>query len=995
MATKKKKKKRQPSRLVPVVAPPEVTIDVDGNWRKIVFGDLHVKATTLVRCIAVLDEVERLAIKYDADVVCTGDFWDQRGTMSVRQHNAIHDKLISMRKKGIKIIFIPGNHDQVTRNGKIHGLRVFEPFDNIIVVTEPYYDKANKIAYLPWREEPEEQALLFKQVPKGYTVFAHGEVADAEANNGHKVKGHWSPGVVKQARAVYLGHFHKRQKIGGHIWYLGSPYEQNMGERSQPHGVALITDARIEPHFFELTDMPKHWRFTWPQDESLFSVPREQDIVEVLAAKTELHKSKFLLAKDILKAKDVRPLPLPATPESGKAPTFALTASAAIDKYTDENIDSGFDSSEYKAEGHRLFAAVAAKRAVAPLGNLIKIKQVDVDNFCAVTAPVRMPLDELGTVLLRGPMGSGKTSITDAITWCLFGTTAPRKPGASGATLTADSVINDEASFTKVVVALDVDGVEYMVSREKKRTKGAVIELFKEGAPWREAGISDQQQLIHAIVGMDYDLWRTCISLGQGEVANFVTDAQKKRTELLERAFGLAECPHAQALARKELKVLAADSDPLRHKLTGLTGQVTMAKTVNYDEETRTWENTRQNEIARQREIVEAANTQIATFDVSLRHEAGWAKRKEKLAGEAARLQDAISKADTSVKAGSLHAQIGATQAEQRSRTAEVEILRKSYENIQENKACAECGQVIPPAQLENHIRDIESKIQSKQAEMTTHQVRVQNLQSELGQLVEHGGAGTASFSVSLKGALKGLDEANVALTAVTAVKEKRAASVRVHEEARRAIAAQEALQNPWAVKQAEGAAVLAQLEEAYRTTQTALEMMEKREHVLRFWEQGFGPKGLPVLVLRTALYELEMHANAFLAKLMGGRVYTELEMIGDNLNINFFEFNEAGVVKERDYLQLSGGQRRCVQLAFVPFALSEMIFSRTGVRVPFLVIDELTTHLDPETKPIVCGILRELGRDTVLVIDHDPNVQGEFDVVYDVSRGGKIKRAA
>jgi DNA repair exonuclease SbcCD ATPase subunit len=32
--------------------------------------------------------------------------------------------------------------------------------------------------------------------------------------------------------------------------------------------------------------------------------------------------------------------------------------------------------------------------------------------------------------LLRGPMGVGKTSLGDALTWCLYGSTTPRKPGA-------------------------------------------------------------------------------------------------------------------------------------------------------------------------------------------------------------------------------------------------------------------------------------------------------------------------------------------------------------------------------------------------------------------------------------------------------------------------------------------------------------------------------------------------------------------------------------
>lgn len=37
--------------------------------------------------------------------------------------------------------------------------------------------------------------------------------------------------------------------------------------------------------------------------------------------------------------------------------------------------------------------------------------------------------------------------------------------------------------------------------------------------------------------------------------------------------------------------------------------------------------------------------------------------------------------------------------------------------------------------------------------------------------------------------------------------------------------------------------------------------------------------------------------------------------------------------------------------------------------------------------QPLVCEVLRRLGKETVLVIDHDPSVQGEFDCILDLVR--------
>lgn len=37
--------------------------------------------------------------------------------------------------------------------------------------------------------------------------------------------------------------------------------------------------------------------------------------------------------------------------------------------------------------------------------------------------------------------------------------------------------------------------------------------------------------------------------------------------------------------------------------------------------------------------------------------------------------------------------------------------------------------------------------------------------------------------------------------------------------------------------------------------------------------------------------------------------------------------------------------------------------------------------------QPLVCEVLRRLGKETVLVIDHDPSVQSEFDRILDLVR--------
>lgn len=963
--------------------------ELDEAWKAIVFGDLHVKAPTIDRCVEVLKRVRALALEHDAFVVCTGDFWDLRGVLSVRQLDRIQDELDA--HKGIEWVMIPGNHDQVTRDGRVHGLRVFDAYPNIRVVTQPDGFEDRKVYFIPWREDAEEQRRLFGSAPAGRTIFGHGEYRGAVANTKHRAEGRFGAADIAHARAVYLGHYHKRQQLDDKVWYVGSPYEQNMGERGMPHGVAIVSSSDpAHPTFVDFTDLPRHWRLTWPDDAKKLRKPAEHDFVELRVAKSDLSSPEFSHARTQLVAKDVRPILLETVSKEDVPVSFALSLSEAVDQYAQAGAVPGVTSDDLQAVGHGLLGEVEDKHAIVPKGSVIHLHKLSVEGFGPIRARVSLPLAASGTVLIRGPMGAGKTALAaDAITWCLYGMTAPRKPGTAGASLRADDVINDSCSEARVTLALRLDDrkATYRITRTKVRGKGAKIEVTRNKEPWGDVGISDAQDLIHHLIGMDYDLWRTCVSLGQGEVSTFVTDAQKRRTELLERAFRLQACPPAQVLARKRRKEAADKADEIRTSVVALRAKIEVIGATDYTAKIAAWEDGKARAVEEQRNVISRATEDIAGFDAALVHEAGWADRAEKLR---AAIDDAHAKAQATDKRsqmGKLHAEIGGVEAEIGIATRDLTQLQKSLQTSQRSGVCTACGQALPLEVQEQHLVDVEARIQSRRAEIASLEVKASNLKASLGQLASaHTVTDVTGLSVSLR-------EAEKALTAIGQIKAKRARTVEVSQEALSIIQRWDAAVNPWQVEYDQQQAALSKLQATCASREVEMDALDSQAKVYAYWEEGFGPNGLPVLVLRTAIHELEMHANAFLGKALNGRVNTELEMLGDELEIRFREY-EDGEMKVRDYLQLSGGQRRCVQLAFTPFALSEMVFARMGVRIPFLVIDELTTHLDADTKPLVCQALRDLDRETILVIDHDLAVQGEFDEVYDVSRGGQIRRS-
>lgn len=969
------------------------TLVTTPSWEFVLFTDLHVSSKTLDRALRLLQDVRALArSRAIFDVVCLGDFWDQRGILSVRHLDALMNEFDQWKHEGLKLTMIPGNHDQVTTNGLVHGARAFAAYDNITVATEPIVDASRGLAFLPWREDEEEQSKLFSSLPPGMTIFAHAEIQGATTNEKHLAPGRVSLEETERHRAVYAGHYHKRQKLGSRAWYIGSPFEMNFGERNQPHGIAIVRSTEIEPEFIDLHEYPKHLRFTWPDDASRASESREQDITEVMASADQLRDPVFLSFLESVRG-DVRPLPLPKTSqEDRKAPAAALSLRQAVETYAAE-----FAPAEKREALQRLgleiLAQVPDTAAINPMAKKVDFVSVTIRDFMAIRGSATLPLDALGAVLLKGRMGVGKSSLFDAISWCLYGATSPRKSGAAKSQLRADEVIHEDSEDCEVTVTLRLDDAHVAsIRRSKKRGKGATLNLQLPKKMSFPTGISDAQSQVDALVGLDHDLFRTCVYLGQGAVANFVTDADKKRKELLSRAFSLGACTPAVKLIRKEMKDKGIALQAIAIEHATIASKVEGLKSTDFTAESSAWEEKREAFIRSSTQQIHDLKMSVEECDRRLASEPEWLRAKTQIEEFIRTKQSELMRISVPTeKAGKLHQEMGRVRTEKGNLQGQINTITNRHRKIRASSSsgspvCDECGQPIDVPTQENILAGLEIQLRSLDSTMKTLDVEYANLQTQLGALSEGASSEATSIQASIHDAQSKLTKCNEGINALARFRANRDAAVEQWNRLLKEIEAKQHEANPFASR-------MAAKESQLREAQDALSLVEARMHAARedleawaWWEEGFGPKGVPVLVLRMAMHELESYANHFAAKLTDGKLFVALDLTDDDISIDFFEMTDDGP-RPRSYLALSGGQNRCVELAFVPFALSEVIFNRVGVRVSLLLIDELTTHLAPEVKPLVCHVLPELGRETVLVIDHDQGVQGEFDKVMSVER--------
>lgn len=960
------------------------------NFSYVVFTDLHVEARTLDRCLEVLQRVRRLALKTRSKVVCLGDFWERRGTLQVRQLHAVQREFEQWQKDNLDLILIPGNHDQVTVDGTVHGVDVFSAFPNIQVATEPMVRFEERTVFLPWRESPQAQAELFWALAgdEKWTIFAHAEVQGAVTNQAHVAAGRVTLVDIEAcARACYVGHYHKRQQLGACTWYVGSPFEMNFGERDTPHGVAIVTSHDIKPYFVDFDDMPKHVRMDLHEIPVRAASVRAQDVVEVLwPAETPQGVLESSLA--LLPARDVRPRPVRAESQSSSATAMALEAALPVYVSLADPLPA-MPAEQLVELGHALLHDVSQVRNLAPIGQTVQFVRATARDFCALRGEVSIDLAEQGLLLLRGDQGVGKTALLDAITWCFYGATTPRKVGADAPSLSGDDVIHDDASSTSVHVFLLVDDQPFSVERVKKRGKGAKVTI--EGAADAD-GVRDQQERIDRVIGLDFTLWRACVSLGQGAVGNFLIAADKRRKEILSTAYGLDACEPAAKLTRERLARVLTRLDTTKHQVSTCNGSLSEIQTQDYTAAAQRWDS----EQASQWDalVVEYAHHQnvITQCKQGLEGEESWQLSRGQHEAHRTLLSDQLVRFPAAERIAQLQQQLAGHRAEKTAlENAGLEKrrhLQKAMESRQAGQgvACPTCKRLFDAPAAEEHLELLEREINGLSDQLRSYDIRMSDAVVALGALTAEHDAQRQGVRAQLDDVQRALAQIAQALTTFAQLRSNLANAEQQTARITASFAQMKGAINPWLVKQSEQKERERALTLELQRLTDERQALELEESALSFWVRAFSAKGLPVLVLRSAISDLEMHVNRFLGELTQGSIYVALEMGDDDLRVLFRQFDPfTRQIRERRYEQLSGGERRCAELSFSPFGIAALIFSRLGSRLKLLLIDELTTHLGAQQKALAVNLLRTLQRDTVIVVDHDLSVQGEFDHVIEM----------
>lgn len=183
---------------------------------------------------------------------------------------------------------------------------------------------------------------------------------------------------------------------------------------------------------------------------------------------------------------------------------------------------------------------------------------------------------------ITGPMASGKSSLIDAIVWCLYGRTARYGSDSKG-------VISAGESMCEVAFDFTIGSRWFRAVRRTGRTTESGLSE-REGDEWIQ-DVSGSERLtgrIEELLGLDFDSFTKTVVLPQGKYAEFLSSEPSKRRDLLEKILELGVYKRVADRAKETETRAKARAETIRESLAqpqyaGVTLTMVEQKRAEYE----------------------------------------------------------------------------------------------------------------------------------------------------------------------------------------------------------------------------------------------------------------------------------------------------------------------------------------------------------------------------------------------------------------------------
>ena len=469
-------------------------------------------------------------------------------------------------------IIIAGNHDCNLNN--LSRMDVLSPIVNNLQHSDLHYLKRSgvykcaDVKFVVWDVWEKEDDYIEAKDFDGDTkvVLFHGTVDKSETDLGFFLPSDVKIAKFKGYDLGLLGDIHKRQHLNKEetISYCGSLVQQNHGE-GLSHGYLLWDVPKRKSEYIEIpndygyytididdgkvsdcTDIPKKARLrvrvsnTTPSQlkKAMTMIHSTYGIKEVSVTRTDSLTSSEKVRGQRITVGDVRD---------------ADYQYGLIEEYLKQNhfvdTETLLDIKKINKELNTLLPADDVNRGIT-----WDVKKFEFDNMFSYGENNVVDFTKLnGIVGIFAPNASGKSSLLDALSFCLFDT--------SSRAYKALNVLNNKKDKFYCKATLEVEGVEYFIERKGKKQRSGHVKVDVDFWTFDDAGEKlslngDQRRTtdvnIRKVIGTYEDFIMTALSL-QTNSTVFIDKTQKERKDLLAQFMGIGVFDQLYTLASDEI----------------------------------------------------------------------------------------------------------------------------------------------------------------------------------------------------------------------------------------------------------------------------------------------------------------------------------------------------------------------------------------------------------------------------------------------------------
>lgn len=198
---------------------------------------------------------------------------------------------------------------------------------------------------------------------------------------------------------------------------------------------------------------------------------------------------------------------------------------------------------------------------------MAQILSVHIEGFVSVIGKIKYKFDRPGLNLITGKNGAGKTTIFNALAYCLYGQTL--KPRSS--ILPWPNIIDDAYRGCKIEVRLEDAYTIIRCSEYKGKVLGRMgnnrLIIKKDGVELKKLrGKVDQQRWINEYLGYTFQLFKSSILFAQ-ELTSLLEDDGPTKKKTFDEAFASAFINNAKGMAENRLSILTKEHESLQNSI--------------------------------------------------------------------------------------------------------------------------------------------------------------------------------------------------------------------------------------------------------------------------------------------------------------------------------------------------------------------------------------------------------------------------------------------